>query len=79
MVEQVSPIPEAPIAAIRYVSSYLGNRAIDTVIPSLGDEDYRPWIVQFGGDLEMIYTVFLRIIYRASQVLDGSPANAPDI
>jgi hypothetical protein len=60
MTENAKPIPENLIAVIRYFSFWLGNRTLDPKILPLTGEDYRPWIVQYGSDLEMIYTVFLR-------------------
>ncbi len=40
-------------------SFYLGNGTLDPSILS-PDNDYRPHIIEYGSELEHIYTIFLR-------------------
>jgi hypothetical protein len=53
-------LSEELIVTIRVFSFFLGNGTIDLdVLPFEGD-DYRSHIVQYGSELEQIYTIFLR-------------------
>lgn len=51
---------------------YLAN---GTVSPDLMDVDYRPHLVEFGSELEMVFAIFLNVLETDEQ---GSPTNADE-
>ncbi len=58
----IHKLPEDLIVALRLFSFHLGNGTLDPTIlpPRL---DYRPHIVEYGSELELIYTIFLRNLH----------------
>ncbi len=69
-------IPEDLIASLRLFSFILGNGTLDEELLPEEIGDYRKHIVQFGSELEMIYTIYLRNLEIDSngKVLDDSLA-----
>lgn len=54
------PVPENLVVALRFFSYYLGNGTLDLVVLPHEFGDYRPKILNYGSELEQVYTVFLR-------------------
>ncbi|MFF5019886.1 hypothetical protein [Streptomyces sp. NPDC001165] len=56
----MSKIPLDLRASIRHFAFTLGNGTLD--IQLLGDIDYRPALVAFGSELEMVFTIFTNLL-----------------
>jgi hypothetical protein len=54
------PLPEDLILSLRLFSFFLGNGTVNLEVLPLDMGDYRHNIVQYGSELEQIYTIFLR-------------------
>jgi hypothetical protein len=60
MSSQPQALPEDLIVTLRFFSFYLGNGTLHPEILPRELGDYRPMIVQYGSELEQIYTIYLR-------------------